>query len=49
MDSDLLVWIIEYDRFTQLDEKKLKILKKKNYKNYIIVANKADNKSKIIL
>ena len=29
-ESDLLIWIIEYDRFTELDEKILKILKKKS-------------------
>ncbi len=47
-ESDLLVWIIEYDRFTDLDEQILKILKKKNYKNYIVVANKADNENMIM-
>lgn len=44
-ESDLLVWLIEYDRFTDLDEQILKILKKKNFENYIIVANKADNET----
>ncbi len=47
-DSDLLVWLIEYDKFTQLDEKILKLLKKKNFNNYILLANKADNDSKIM-
>lgn len=47
-DSDLLIWLIEYDRFTELDEKIFKLLKKKNNKNYIIVANKADNESKLM-
>ena len=45
-DSDLIIWLIEYDRFTDLDEKVLKLLKKNNYKDYIIVANKADNEEK---
>ncbi len=45
-NSDLIIWLIEYDRFTDLDEKVLKLLHKKNYKNYIIVANKADNEEK---
>ena len=44
--SDLLVWLVEYDRFTDLDEKILKLLKKNNFNNYIIVANKADNEDK---
>ena len=47
-DSDLLVWIIEYDRHTDLDDKILKLLKRKNYTNYIVVANKADNETKIM-
>ncbi len=45
-ESDLIIWLIEYDRFTELDEKVLKLLKKKNFKNYIVVANKADNENK---
>jgi len=45
-DSDLLIWLIEYDRFTELDEEVLSILRKMNVKNYIIVANKADNENK---
>ena len=47
-DSDLLVWIVEFDRFTELDEKIFKLLKKKNYNNYVIVANKADNDWKLM-
>jgi len=47
-DSDLLVWIIEYDRMTILDEKILKLLKKKNFSNYIVLANKADNENKLM-
>lgn len=45
-DSDLLIWIIEYDRFTDLDEKILKLLKKKNFNNYLLIANKSDNETK---
>ncbi len=47
-DSDLILWIIEYDRFTNLDEKILKLIKKKSYSNFIIIANKADNEEKIM-
>ena len=45
-DSDLLIWLIEYDRITELDEEVLSILRKMNVKNYIVVANKADNENK---
>jgi len=45
-DADLIIWLIEYDRFTDLDDKILKLLKKKNFSNYIVVANKADNDNK---
>jgi small GTP-binding protein len=44
--SDLLIWLIEYDKFTELDEKVLEILRKMNVKDYIVVANKADNEAK---
>lgn len=44
-DSDLLIWLIEYDRITELDEEVLKILRELNVKNYIVVANKADNEN----
>lgn len=47
-ESDLLIWLIEYDNFTDLDEKILKLLKKKNYNNYLLVANKADNETKVM-
>jgi predicted GTPase len=40
-----LIWILEYDKFTDLDEKILKILRNKNMPPIIIVANKADNES----
>jgi predicted GTPase len=42
----LLIWLIEYDKFTSLDEKVLKVLRELKVKNYIIVANKADNENK---
>jgi len=45
-ESDLLIWIIEYDRVTDLDEKVLKVLRSHKIKNVIIVANKADNEAK---
>lgn len=47
IDSDLLIWIIEYDRTTDLDEEVLKILRNNKIKDVIIVANKADNEHKI--
>ena len=45
-ESDLLIWLIEYDKFDKLDEKILKLLRQKKYNNYIIVANKSDNEVK---
>jgi predicted GTPase len=45
-ESDLLIWIIEYDKFISLDEKVLKILREMRVRDYIIVANKADNENK---
>lgn len=47
-DSDLLIWILEYDRFTKEDEEILKILRKNNIKNIFVVANKADNEQKVM-
>ncbi|MFA5917486.1 MAG: ribosome biogenesis GTPase Der [Candidatus Gracilibacteria bacterium] len=47
-ESDLLIWLLEYDRFTELDERILKLLKSKKSKDVIIVANKADNEKKIM-
>lgn len=44
-ESDLLVWLIEYDRITELDEEVLRILRELKVENYIIVANKADNEN----
>ncbi|MCT4617403.1 MAG: ribosome biogenesis GTPase Der [Candidatus Gracilibacteria bacterium] len=45
-ESDILIWLIEYDRLTILDEKILELLRKKNYQNVIVVANKADDENK---
>ena len=45
--SDLLIWLIEYDRTTYLDEEVLKVLRENKIKDVIIVANKADNEEKI--
>ena len=47
IESDLLIWLIEYDRTTHLDEEVLKVLRNNKIKNVIIVANKADNEHKI--
>ncbi len=47
-NSDLLIWLIEYDRITELDDKVLKILRDKGIKDVVIVANKADNEEKIM-
>jgi len=47
-NSDLLIWLIEFDRITALDEAVLKILRERNIKDVIIVANKADNEQKVI-
>ncbi len=43
-DSDILVWLLEYDKFTSIDEDILKMIRqsKKNIP-VIVVANKADN------
>ena len=45
-ESNLIIWLIEYDIFDNLDEKILKLLRQKKYNNYIIVANKSDNDNK---
>lgn len=44
-ESDLLIWLLEYDKFTQLDEQILKVLRSKNMPPVLVVANKADNES----
>ena len=45
IEADLLIWLIEYDKFTSQDLEISKILKKNNVKDYIVVANKADNEN----
>lgn len=47
-ESDLLIWILEYDRFTELDDRILKLLKEWKAKEVILVANKCDNENKIM-
>lgn len=47
-EADLLIWLVEYDKFTTQDLQISKILKKNNVSDYIIVANKADNESQIM-
>jgi predicted GTPase len=47
-ESDLLIFIIEYDRITELDEHILKILRDNQIKDVILVANKADNETKVM-
>ncbi len=47
-ESDLLIWIYEYDRLTELDDLILKMLKTNKAKNVILVANKADNDKKVM-
>jgi len=46
--SDLLIWLIEYDRITELDEQVLKVIREKNISDVILVANKADNESQVM-
>lgn len=45
-ESDLLIWLIEYDRVTELDEQVLRVLRENKIKDIIVVANKADNETK---
>ncbi|MCP4522975.1 MAG: ribosome biogenesis GTPase Der [Candidatus Gracilibacteria bacterium] len=47
-NSDLLIWLIEYDRVTDLDDQVLKTLRAKGIKDVILVANKADNEAKVM-
>ncbi len=47
-NSDLLIWLVEYDRITELDDQVLKILRETGIKDIILVANKADNESKVM-
>jgi GTPase len=47
-ESDVLIWLLEFDKATEDDKRILQILKRKNVKNVIVVANKADNENKIM-
>ncbi len=42
-ESDLLIWLIEYDRFTDLDIRISSLIRKHKADNFVVVANKADN------
>ena len=44
-EADFLIWLVEYDKFTTQDLEISKVLKKNNVKDYIVVANKADNEN----
>ena len=44
-ESDVLLWILEYDKITEQDQRILQLLKKKWAKNVIVIANKADNET----
>lgn len=44
-ESDILIWLLEYDKFTDLDEKILKMVRESKVKDIIVVANKADNEN----
>lgn len=48
LESDLLIFLIEYDRITELDEQILKIIREQGIDNVILVANKADNETKVM-
>ncbi|MDQ7010000.1 MAG: ribosome biogenesis GTPase Der [Candidatus Gracilibacteria bacterium] len=47
-EADLLIWLVEYDKFTSQDLEISKVLKKNKVHDYIVVANKADNESQIM-
>jgi GTP-binding protein len=48
VESDLLIWVIEYDRFTDLDESIYRVLRTHQVSNYIILANKSDNENQVM-
>ncbi len=48
LDADLLIWLIEYNSFTELDLKIQQTLQKNGVKNFIIAANKADNEMQVM-
>lgn len=47
-ESDVLLWLLEYDKFTEEDNKILHVLRKRGAKNVIVIANKADNDKKVM-
>ena len=47
-EADLLIWLVEYDRFTDLDARILQTLQKWGVKNFLLVANKADNEGQVM-
>lgn len=47
-ESDLLLWAVEYDTFTELDEQILRMIRKHKADNFILLANKADNANKVL-
>ena len=47
-ESDLLIWLIEYDNFADLDTRISKLIRKNKAENFIVVANKADNEDMVL-
>lgn len=47
-ESDMLLWVVEYDKFTDQDMQIYKLLKKHGVDNFMILANKADNENQIL-
>lgn len=47
-ESDLLIWLLEYDKFIEQDEQILKLLRTKWTPPVIVIANKADNENKMM-
>ena len=47
-ESDLLIWLIEYDRFTDLDIRISSLIRKYKADNFVVVANKADNEEMVM-
>jgi GTP-binding protein len=48
IDSDMLIWVVEYDRFTQLDQYIYRVIKQHKVTNFIVIANKADNENQVM-
>ncbi len=47
-ESDLLIWLLEYDRMTEQDDQIYKELRKHSDIPFIIAANKADNEDQVM-